>query len=139
MQKSGRSIVSIMIIIFIVAILFIFLAFKVFDKLTDTEVEGTENPNAEEILTLDPDANIFQYDGVIYKTGIDWVEDLSLTKDQRLGEIKTVNDTDMDFEDWMANKLPVGSEIFSTEERGTEILIVESEGESFKYLASVEG
>jgi hypothetical protein len=94
--------------------------------------------NAEEVLRLDPEADIFQYDGVIYKTNIDWVEELSLTKDVQIGEIKTKNDNNTDFKNEMANKLPVGAKIFSAKERG-DILIVELEGEILKYLAIVEG
>lgn len=94
--------------------------------------------DAEEVLSLDPDADIFQYDGVIYQTNIDWVEELSLTKKVQIGEIKTQNDTNTEFKDDMANKLPVGAKIFSVKERG-DILIVELEGESLKYLAIVEG
>lgn len=52
------------------------------------EVHETKNPDAEEVLTLDPEADIFQLDGVIYKTGIDWVEELTLTKGEQVGEIK---------------------------------------------------
>ena len=70
--------------------------------------------DAEEVLTLDPDADIFQFDGVIYQTNIDWVEELSLTKDVQIGEIKTKNDANTDFKDEMSNKLPVGAKIFST-------------------------
>lgn len=94
--------------------------------------------DAKEVLTLDPEADIFQYDGVIYKTNIDWVEDLSLTKDVQIGEIKAQNDVYTEFNDEMANKLPVGAKIFSAKER-TDILIIESEGADFKYLAIVEG
>ncbi len=94
--------------------------------------------DAEEILKLDSNADIFQYDGVIYKTNIDWVEELSLTKDVQIGEIKTKNDANTNFKDEMSNKLPVGAKIFSAKERG-DILIVESEGEIKKYLAIVEG
>ena len=94
--------------------------------------------DAEEVLTLDPDADIFQYDGVIYKTNIDWVEEVSLTKDVKIGEIKTRNDANTKFKDEMSNKLPVGAKIFSAKERG-DILIVETEGEILKYLAIVEG
>jgi hypothetical protein len=93
---------------------------------------------AEEVLKLDPDADMFQYEGVIYKTNIDWVEELSLTKDVQIGEIKTKNDTNTDFKDEMANKLPIGAKIFSAKERG-DILIVEVEEEILKYLAIVEG
>ncbi|MGG3889643.1 hypothetical protein [Metabacillus fastidiosus] len=94
--------------------------------------------DAEEVLRLEPDADIFQYDGVIYKTNIDWVEELSLTKDVQMGEIKTKNDANTDFTDEMSNKLPVGAKIFSAKERG-DILIVESEGITLKYFAIVEG
>lgn len=102
-----------------------------------TTIVSINSIDAEEVLTLDSDADIFQYDGVIYKTNIDWVEELSLTKDVQIGEIKK-NDANTDFRDEMSNKLPVGTKIFSTKERG-DILIVESEGEIKKYLAIVEG
>lgn len=94
--------------------------------------------DAEEVLTLNPDADIFQFNGVIYQTNIDWVEELSLTKDVLIGEIITKNNANTDFKDEMSNKLPVGAKIFSTKGRG-DILIVESEGEIKKYLAIDEG
>ncbi|KOP82725.1 hypothetical protein AMS60_09685 [Bacillus sp. FJAT-21945] len=94
--------------------------------------------DAEEVLTLDPDADIFQYDGVIYKTDIDWVEKLTLTKDVQIGKIKSRNDTNTVFKDEMSNKLPIGARIYSAKDRG-DILIVESDGEMLKYLAIVEG
>ncbi|MFJ5791195.1 hypothetical protein ACIP9G_14135 [Lysinibacillus sp. NPDC093197] len=103
-----------------------------------TTTVSIDSIDAEEVLTLDSDADIFQYDGVIYKTNIDWVEELSLTKDVQIGEIKTKNEANTDFKDEMSNKLPVGTKIFSTKERG-DILIVESKGEIRKYLAIVEG
>lgn len=102
------------------------------------EVHETKNPDAEEILTLDPNANIFQFDGIIYKTDVDWVDDLSLTKGEKVGEIKTKNEKDSKFEDGMSNMLSVGTEIFSVKERG-DILIVESDGKTLKYYAMVEG
>ena len=106
------------------------------------EVHKTENSNAEEVLKLDPEADIFQFNGVIYQTGIDWVEELTLTKDEQVGEIKTKNETDTNFEDEMSNKLPVGAKIFSVKEKeeiGGPILLVESEGKLYKYYGLVEG
>ncbi len=94
--------------------------------------------DAEEVLGLDPDADIFQLEGVIYQTNIDWVDKLALTKDVQVGEIKTINDANTDFNDEMANKLKVGSKIFSAKER-KDILIVENESGLFHYLAIVEG
>lgn len=104
-----------------------------------SKVHETKNPDAEEILTLDPEADIFQFDGVIYKTGIEWVEELTLTKNEQVGEIKTRNDIDTNFEDEMSNKLPIGAKIFSTKEKEGPILLVESEGKILKYYALVEG
>lgn len=104
-----------------------------------TVVHKTENPDAEEILSLDPEADIFQFDGVIYQTGIDWVEELTLTKNEQVGEIKTRNDIDTNFEDEMSNKLPIGAKIFSTKEKEGPFLLVESEEEILKYYALVEG
>lgn len=104
----------------------------------ETTKEKIGRINAREVLTLDPDADIFQYNGVIYKTNIDWLEEISLTKKVLIGEIKTKNNANTDFKDEMSNKLPVGTKIFSTKERG-DILIVEFEGKILKYLAIVEG
>jgi hypothetical protein len=46
---------------------------------TTTKV-SIDRINAEEVLRLDPDADIFQYEGVIYKTNIDWVEGIVFNK-----------------------------------------------------------
>ncbi|KKI91185.1 hypothetical protein WQ54_16230 [Bacillus sp. SA1-12] len=104
----------------------------------ETTKVSIDNIDAEEVLTLDPDADIFQFDGVIYRTNIDWVEKLSLTMDVQIGEIKTRNDTNTDFNNETSNKLPVGTKIFSAKERG-DILLVELNGETLKYLAILEG
>lgn len=101
-----------------------------------TEVSG--EIDAEEVLGLDPDADIFQFEGVIYQTNIDWVDKLALTKDVQVGEIKKINDANTDFNNEMANKLKVGSKIFSAKER-KDILIVENDSGLFHYLAIVEG
>lgn len=106
---------------------------------TTTTTVTIENPNAEEVLTLDPDADIFQFNGIIYTTNIDWVEEKVLTKDKKIGEIKTRNGADASFEDGMANKLPVGAKIFTTKEENEMFLIVEFAEESLKYYALVEG
>ncbi|MBU0905226.1 MAG: hypothetical protein KKF57_08510 [Firmicutes bacterium] len=94
--------------------------------------------NAEEVLRLDPSADIFQFNGVIYKTSVDWVNELPLTKDAQIGEIKTRNDKNKDFTNEMSNKLPVGAKIFSAKERD-DILIVEFDGKTIKYLGIGEG
>ena len=104
----------------------------------ETTTVTIDRIDAEGVLSLDPNADIFQYDGVIYQTNIDWVEELSLTKDLQIGEIKSKNDANTNFNDLMSNKLPIGAKIFSAKGRG-DILIVEVEGKIKKYLAIVEG
>ena len=102
-------------------------------------VDSTENPEAEEVLNLDPEADIFQFNDVIYTTGIDWVEGKKLTKNKQIGKIKEKNEDDTDFSNGTANKLPVGAIIYTTKEENDMFLIVDSDGETKKYYALVEG
>ncbi|MFJ7971508.1 hypothetical protein [Psychrobacillus sp. NPDC096389] len=103
-----------------------------------TEVTVSKNPDAEEVLRLDPNADFFQWEGLIYQTNIDWVNEIELTKHELVGEIEEMYDKSNYFRDGMANKLPIGTKIFSTKER-KDILLVEDEGKTKKYLALVEG
>lgn len=80
----------------------------------------------EQVLKLNPDADIFEFNGKVYKTGVDWIEEEELTKDEQIGEIS----------EQMANKLPVGAKIFASKERN-EILIVEYDGKEKRYLLQV--
>ncbi|WP_236687166.1 hypothetical protein [Ornithinibacillus californiensis] len=77
----------------------------------------------KQVLKLYPDADLFEFDGYVYKTGVDWIEDEELTKDEQIGVIS----------EGMANKLPVGSKIFSVKEKKP-ILIVEYNGLEKRYL-----
>ena len=122
---------------FILIVLSLFIISGCSDK-EETATVTIDSIDAEEVLTLNPEANILQHDGVVYETGIDWVEALSLTKDVQIGEIKIQNGSNTHFEDGMANKLPVGTKIYSAEER-EDIVVVEINGEILKYLAIVEG
>lgn len=106
---------------------------------SDISVDSTENPDAEEVLKLDPEADIFQFNDVIYTTGIDWVEEKDLTKNKQIGEIKEKNEDNTNFSDGTANKLSVGAKIYTTKEENDMFLIVESDGETKKYYAIVEG
>lgn len=131
--------------LFVVSIIFLLLIASGCSHSSDQgkkEVHKTGNPNAEEVLALDPQADIFQFNGVIYQTGIDWVEELDLTIAEQVGEIKTKNDTDANFEDGTSNHLPVGTKIFSVKEKDDiagPVLLVESKGDFYKYYGLVEG
>jgi len=102
-------------------------------------IDSTENPDAEEVLNLDPEADIFQFNDVIYTTGIDWVEEKDLTKNKQIGEIKEKNEDNTNYSNGTASKLSVGAKIYTTKEESDMFLIVELDGETKKYYALVEG
>lgn len=77
----------------------------------------------QQVLILDPDADIFVYDDWVYKTGVDWIEDEELIIDEQIGEIA----------EGMATVLPVGGKIFVRNER-KDILIVAYNGKDKRYL-----
>ncbi|WP_054860328.1 hypothetical protein [Gracilibacillus sp. JCM 18860] len=80
----------------------------------------------EQVLKRDPEADLFEFNGKVYRTGIGWIEKKELTKGKRVGEISK----------WSATKLPVGATIYTTEERG-DILIVEYDGMENRYLLQI--
>jgi hypothetical protein len=77
----------------------------------------------EEVLEMDPKADVFELDGKAYKANIDWINDEELTKDEQVGEIT----------EGMATELPEGAKIYSTKERG-DILIAEFDEIEKRYL-----
>lgn len=80
----------------------------------------------EQVLKLDPDADIFELNNKVYKTNIDWIENEKLTKDKELGKI----------EEGMATKLPIGAKIFTTKEMKN-VLIIEYDQTEKKYLLQI--
>lgn len=77
----------------------------------------------KQVLKLDPDADIFEFEDAVYKTGVSWIEEEELTKEKRIGEIT----------EGMANKLPSRAKIYAPKER-KDILIVEYDGKERRYL-----
>ena len=98
----------------------------------------TGNPTANEILSQDPNASIFMYSSVIYIAGVEWVDELQLSKDQSITEITKQSDSGKDFIDGTANKLVVGTKIYSVKERN-DILIAETEYGDIRFYKLVEG
>ncbi|MFC9600172.1 hypothetical protein ACFY5J_06430 [Peribacillus butanolivorans] len=107
---------------------------------TEIKTVTSKNPDAEEVLKLDKNADIFQWEKIIYKTDIEWVNELKLTKNESVGEITEVfsNGFSKSLKDGMANQLPIGAKIYSTKERD-DVLIVEYNGKVKYYLALTEG
>lgn len=103
---------------------------------TETKEITIKKIDAKEVLSLDKNADIFQWNGKIYKSGINWVDKLKLTKKELVGEIS--ENSQKNFKDGVANKLIVGAKIYSPKERN-DVLIVEFDGKTKYYLVQAEG
>ncbi len=99
--------------------------------------ESTHNPTAKIILAQNPNADIFQHNGIIYTnaSNIEWVQQTELTIGEGVGTIKKQYKEGLSFENEMATKLPVGVEIFES----GQILIVKLDGKEVRYLGLIEG
>ncbi|MBD3921729.1 hypothetical protein H8B09_23400 [Paenibacillus sp. PR3] len=103
--------------------------------------ESTHNPTAQEMIAQDPNADIFQYKGVIYNnaSNIGWVQQEELTAGEKVGMITQQYKDGPKFEDEMATKLPVGVEIFEPIKKSGPVLIVKLNGKEVRYLGLIEG
>ena len=50
-------------------------------------VSTSHPPDAEEVLRLEPEADILQWDGDIFMADVEWVQDLELTEKDQIGDI----------------------------------------------------
>lgn len=96
------------------------------------------NPTAEDVLSTDPNANIFMYENTIYTEGIDWVSELELTKDKLITEIIDQRVDGKAFSNGKASKLIIGTKIFSVKERN-DIVIAETKDGDIRFYMLVEG
>jgi len=99
---------------------------------------ASKKPNAAEALILDKQADIFQWEGNILKTNIEWVDELELNEDKYIGEIKFNSSKAKDFKNGTANLLPIGAKIYSVKER-KDIFIVKYDNVVKRYLILSEG
>lgn len=103
-----------------------------------TTVHISHAPTAEEVLKQNADSDLFMLEDSVYETNIDWVDQLSLTKKDIVGEIESNFSNEASFKNKMAIKLPIGTKIYSTNER-EDVLIVQYKGEERKYYKLTEG
>lgn len=108
------------------------------DKNKDIDVFITKNPDAQEVLSLDSNADIFQWNDIIYKTNIDWINELQFTENSKVGKIEANSSNGTEFKNGTANKLSVGTEIFTVKERN-DVLMVKDGGELKFYYLLAEG
>ncbi|MFB7156257.1 hypothetical protein [Lysinibacillus sp. NPDC056232] len=99
------------------------------------------NPTAKTILKENAQADILQIDELIYIKAADQesLKKDAFIKEDKIGEIKKTTTSTLFFKDFCATKLPVGSEIFATNDHDTYTIIVEIEGKQLLYTALVEG
>jgi len=98
------------------------------------------NPKAKEILSNNQDADIFMYQGIVYSNAedIEWVQEIDLTKGEKVKEIEEVYQGEGNFPENAATKLPVGTHIYESQNSGP-LLIAEVDGELKPYLGKIEG
>lgn len=118
----------------------LFLSFSLFGCANNHEiiVSKSENPTAKDILDADANADIFQWDGVIYQTEIDWVDELALQEDEQVGVIEFKTSKVTEFKNGVSNQLPLGAKIYSVKEHH-DILIIKYDNQIKRYLALLEG
>ncbi|MER3125374.1 hypothetical protein [Bacillus pumilus] len=93
-------------------------------------------PSAEEVLALDEQADLFQWEETVYEANVDWTHQLTVTKDQQLGVIQKT--ADEHFNHGTATVLKKGTVIYSVKER-KDLLIAELNGQIIIYAAHAEG
>lgn len=96
------------------------------------------NPTASDILASDPSANIVVYQDIVYQAGIQWVDELELTKGELVLEILKYSRVGNEFANGTASGLPVGTKIYRVKERG-DIVIAETDQGDIRFYALVEG
>ena len=99
-----------------------------------------DNPTAKSILKENPQVDILQYNQLIYTnvTKPEFIQD-NFIKSDKLGEIKKMTSSSLFFKDFYATKLPIGTEIFATNEHNTYSIIVELDDEQRIYKVLIEG
>ncbi len=136
--KRVSKMVSKMKKLFVMILIFIMLTGCNSNESTGEKGEFIGNPTAENVLEGNPEANIFMYSDIIYSAGVSWVDEMNLTKDKQITEIAQQKSNGEYFENGTANKLTVGTKIFSVKER-SDILIAETKEGDIKYFKLVEG
>lgn len=107
--------------------------------LTGCSLSTKDNASPKTILKNNPEADLFVVDETVYinASEIEWVKELSLTKDDILGKVKSTG-VKKHFTNWAATKLEVNTEVYSEVQR-KDILLVKIGDELIPYLKYVEG
>ena len=101
-------------------------------------VKTTSNPTPEQVYSNDNNVDMFVYEDIvcINATDVDWVKSGTFDKGDMLGEIRD-SGTTSDFDNWDATVLPVGTEIYESDD--SQILLASLGEHLIPYLKWVEG
>lgn len=105
----------------------------------DQEIHGGIQPTASDILRENIDADIFQYNGLIY-INIETV-DIDMENYQKglpIGNIIKQSTDSNEFKNGTATKLPIGTKIYQTIGKGQSILTIEIKEETLIYIAMLD-
>jgi hypothetical protein len=99
------------------------------------------NPTAQSILKENSQADILQYNNLIYinATNLKSIKKSNFKKGEKIGEIIKNTTSSKNFKDFYATKLAIGTEIFSTNNKDTQTLIAELNGKQILYTVLLEG
>jgi hypothetical protein len=99
------------------------------------------NPTANYILKEHSQADILQYNNLIYinATSLESMNQLEYIKCEKIGEIIKTTNSSKDFKDYYATKLESGTEIFSTNDNNIYTIIADINGQQVLYMALLEG
>jgi hypothetical protein len=98
-------------------------------------------PTAKSILTEHSQADILQYNHLIYinTTSLESKKQLEYTKCEKIGEIIKTTNSSKNFKDFYATKLESGTEIFSTNNNNIYTIIADINGQQILYTVLIEG
>ncbi|GAQ19861.1 AP-4 complex subunit beta-1-like [Oceanobacillus picturae] len=134
------------LVIFIGIVLFVSFSYM---ALTNKFPSGyhADNPTAKEVLSNNPNADIFQLDNVVYSNASDreWINAKVYTKGEFIGEVKKRTTKTWWYQNFYASQLPAGTKIYSRDEEGYQegdapgMVLVEYNNELLVYQALIEG
>ncbi|MDO3412499.1 hypothetical protein QWJ34_22230 [Saccharibacillus sp. CPCC 101409] len=103
-----------------------------------TQSVSTSNPTASDLLESNPGASLFMYQGTVYMAGVDWVDELELTRGEPAAEVLRQSANGEGFENGMANKLEKGTILYEAAER-SDVLIADTPEDEIRFYGMVEG
>jgi hypothetical protein len=110
-------------------------------KAEPSNSNGNEKGITDSDIVIDANDDFFLFNGVIYTNAsdIEWVQKADLAIGKKLGNITKQYDEGHLFEENMATKLPVGTEIYEPIKKAGAILIVKVNDKKIRYLGLIEG